>query len=101
MSISLKSARRVSWTSDRIARAIFAAGIVGMLGVFWGAEVFADYGDTINEIMKRRARFAGMFVTTAAFAVSGPLAACIVQAFPSRAGRPFRKKPKAIGLEDL
>jgi hypothetical protein len=97
----MKPARQILWTPDRIAWAIFAAGIVGMFVAFWASQVFGDYGATIIEMTERKRLIGTMFFGAAAFALSGPLTVSFGLFPRMRVRTTLGKKHKAIGLEDF
>jgi hypothetical protein len=96
----MKTAHSRFWLSDQAAWAIFATGLVAMLGVFYVVVEFGDYGD-LPMMMARRRVLGRIFFAVAGFAISGPLAASVATVLAGRAARSLRKKQSAIGFEDL
>jgi hypothetical protein len=96
----MKPAQPRSWPSDRAAWAIYATGIAAMFAVFYVSLVWGDYGVISEHWERSRARLI-MFLAAAGFALSGPFAATVGQAFAHLAMRSSGKEPKPVGFEDF
>lgn len=90
-----------SWCSDdRVGWAVYAIGLLAMVGVFWASVVLEGRGD-ISEQVERGWFLGKLLFAAGAFALSGPVAVTITQSITGRVVCPAGKKHKFAGFADL